>query len=124
MKQFKITYVGLNKKLEPYVYQRLLLRIDRWKYVSKTINNATLDLSDLYLEELPPLPRNLKSLNCSYNKLKKLQRLPNSLEKLDCSNNRLTSIQQLRYIKTIKSNLCNIYSSIYSFSLNIKTIKG
>jgi hypothetical protein len=61
------------------------------------LNNqdVVLDLTDSDLEELPPLPPNLKKLLCSGNRLTSLPQLPDTLELLVCGWNKLTELPQL-----------------------------
>ena len=53
-----------------------------------------LDLSDLGLKAIPPLPVGLRYLNCKDNKLETLGELPPTLLSLKCSNNKLTSLPE------------------------------
>jgi hypothetical protein len=57
--------------------------------------NGRLDLTNLGLSELPPLPENLTELRCCRNQLTTLPELPSSLQTLYCSCNQLTSIPSL-----------------------------
>lgn len=57
--------------------------------------DKTLDLSDLNLTVLPPLPPTLKALNCELNALTSLPELPPTLEYLYCCNNRIRSLPEL-----------------------------
>lgn len=62
-----------------------LQRIAAWK-------DELLDLSNLGLTELPPLPASLTGLLCDNNKLTKLPDLPPGLTSLWCSQNELTEL--------------------------------
>jgi Leucine-rich repeat (LRR) protein len=53
-----------------------------------------LDLSDLGLTVIPPLPWGLQYLNCKNNQLETLGALPPTLLSLKCSNNKLTSLPE------------------------------
>lgn len=57
--------------------------------------NGRLDLTNLGLSELPPLPDGLTELRCCHNQLTFLPELPSSLQTLYCSCNQLTSIPSL-----------------------------
>lgn len=52
-------------------------------------------LSELNLTELPPIPQNVKYLNCALNKLTELGELPPNLRILICANNKLTHLPPL-----------------------------
>lgn len=79
------------------------------------------------LTELPELPKYLKELNCSHNKIKKLPKLPKYLWCLVCSNNKLTYLpeypQNLQWL-SCDNNFINhlpVHNNnfiIYSFSNN------
>jgi hypothetical protein len=57
--------------------------------------NRRLDLSNLHLTELPPLPDDLIMLRCNSNELTFLPELPSSLKILHCHQNQLTSLPEL-----------------------------
>jgi len=57
--------------------------------------SGILDLSNLNLTELPPLPAALRKLNCGWNKLTSLPELPATLIELCCTINKLTSLPDL-----------------------------
>ena len=65
-------------------------RVGVWLLVSDT--SASLDLNNLGLAVLPPLPPDLVRLNCSHNKLRALPPLPPRLEIFICSFNKLTTL--------------------------------
>lgn len=67
-------------------------RIDKWQSLNDP--SAILDLSDMKLLELPPIPLNCQSLDCRGNKLTQLPKLPNCT-KLVCYKNKLTSLPEL-----------------------------
>lgn len=54
-----------------------------------------LDLSQLGLTELPPLPPDVKVLRCYKNKLTRLPQLPKTLKELRCDNNLLEELPEL-----------------------------
>lgn len=66
---------------------------------STWIINNTLDLYDLGLTYLSPLPQNLHILRCDQNQLTKLPELPANLTSLNCNLNRL------KYLPTLPSTL-------------------
>lgn len=57
--------------------------------------DGEVDLSQLGLTELPPLPEGIVHLTCSFNKLTSLPELPQSLRSLYCGYNQLTSLPPL-----------------------------
>ena len=57
--------------------------------------DGRLNLSNLGLSELPPLPDGLIELRCCNNQLTTLPELPSSLQTLYCSSNQLTSLPPL-----------------------------
>lgn len=57
-------------------------RIAKWIAVCNS--ERVLDLSNLGLTSLPPLPLGLQKLICSYNKLTSLRELPEGLQILNC----------------------------------------
>jgi Leucine-rich repeat (LRR) protein len=57
--------------------------------------SGRLDLSNIDLTELPPLPADLTYLNCDYNKLTSLSGLPAGLTELNCSDNQLIALSGL-----------------------------
>jgi Leucine-rich repeat (LRR) protein len=79
--------------------QEAIQRIDLWK---STIVNGyiVLDLENLNLTELPPIPSNCLMLNCQNNKLTFLPNL--NVVKLNCSNNLLTELPNLPYCSILK----------------------
>ncbi|ARD38025.1 hypothetical protein F8538_05700 [Edwardsiella ictaluri] len=58
-------------------------------------NDTDLDVSDMPLTSLPPLPTGLQSLDVSHTSLTSLPELPSGLESLDISNMPLTSLPPL-----------------------------
>ncbi len=67
-------------------------RVNEWIALNQP--QQVLVLSNLNLEQLPPIPITCQLLFCEYNKLTSLPQLPNCLE-LDCSDNNLSSLPQL-----------------------------
>ena len=69
----------------------------------------SLDLNDLDLTELPPLPPNLKRLDCEGNRLTSLPPLPATLEILVCDHNQLTELPplppSLKVLSCVRNNL-------------------
>jgi Leucine-rich repeat (LRR) protein len=63
------------------------------------MRDGVLDLSNLGLTELPPLPPTLVELDCRGNQLTELPQLvsedPSTLEYLNCRDNQLTELPQL-----------------------------
>jgi hypothetical protein len=59
------------------------------------MRDNTLNLSNLGLTELPPLPPTMKYLYCSFNKLTSLPPLPPKLQRLVCNDNALTELPPL-----------------------------
>ena len=70
-----------------------LLQVQRWKEINNT--SWVLDLSNLDLTELPPLPNDLEQFNCFNNQLTTLPVLPPNLWLLVCYNNQLTTLPAL-----------------------------
>lgn len=54
-----------------------------------------LDVYGMQLTSLPPLPANLRELNCGNNNLTELPALPKGLQILNCAENKLTSLPYL-----------------------------
>lgn len=54
-----------------------------------------IDCSFCEINELPELPKSLKTLICSHNNLSSLPKLPNTLTYLNCTNNNLSSLPEL-----------------------------
>ena len=77
-------------------YMQALHRIMTWEDEYEddpALDLELLDLSNLGLKTLPPLPAGLRVLNCSNNLLETLDGLlPRTLIMLDCGNNRLTGL--------------------------------
>jgi len=96
-------------------------KITEW--ISKGDVNKPLILKNMGLFELPPLPSNLKKLNCSFNKLKRLVNLPNSITYLDCSNNQLISLQDLPNSITYLDCSNNQLISLQDLPNSIKTLR-
>jgi len=71
--------------------------------ISKFKNLKILNCGFNKLSLLPPLPKDLQKLNCDFNKLSSLPDLPNNLEELYCDFNKLTSLPVLN------KNLCILY---------------
>jgi hypothetical protein len=72
-------------------YERAEMIIDRWK--EHNMINLTLNLSHLYLTELPPLPNNVVSLDISFNRLTYLpNNLPSTIMNLLCADNLISYI--------------------------------
>jgi len=73
--------------------------LNKFKKKGTTIVNGYvvpwLDISDLNIHSLPPLPDRIKDLICINNKLTSLPELPDTLEHLVCHTNQLTSLPQL-----------------------------
>jgi E3 ubiquitin-protein ligase SspH2 len=57
-------------------------RIRRWKKLKNP--RKWLNLSDLDLTELPPIPSKVRRLNCSFNSISSLSNLPKRLRRLKC----------------------------------------
>jgi hypothetical protein len=72
--------------------QEAIDRINTW--IALNDDNALLDLSQLGLTELPPIPHNCRKLDCSHNELTSLPDLP-SCTTLSCDYNKLTSLPDL-----------------------------
>ena len=68
-------------------------RIDEW--VREGDNTKKLNLADLGLTELPPLPEGLTQLSCDGNKLASLPSLPEGLTNFYCRGNQLTLLLSL-----------------------------
>ena len=68
-------------------------RINEW--ILEDDPDEMLSLSGLDLTSLPPLPDNLKRLDCSFNNLTRLPSLPESLVYLSCYSNKLKSLPHL-----------------------------
>ncbi len=64
-------------------------------YRIQQCRDRRLDLSNLHLTELPPLPDDLIMLRCDSNELTFLPELPSSLKILHCHQNQLTSLPEL-----------------------------
>ena len=79
--------------LEKHVYHFYGMMIAQ-KRIKESIesDDNCLDLSDLYLEELPDIPPHVISLNCSKNRLKRLPSLHEGLEELICNDNELKEL--------------------------------
>ena len=58
-------------------------------------NNGILEITDINIHSLPPLPENLIELYCYENQLTSLPPLPKSLTKFHCYENQLTSLPPL-----------------------------
>ena len=91
------------RNLKPEDYKRVIIDEDmdsinyRMKECKES-NYTSLDLSNLNLKEIPDIiPKNLKYLFISNNKLTSLKKLVNLkyLEVLDCSSNKLTSLKYI-----------------------------
>jgi len=63
--------------------------IDRW--VKEGDPNVHLNLSYMDLTELPPIPHNVRKLDCSNNKLTKLK-IPDKITCVTCNNNQLIEL--------------------------------
>jgi len=74
-------------------YKQAINKINEW--IEKKEISDELDLSQLNLKWLPPLPNTLQKLYCSNNQLTRLPDLPNSLQYLDCDYNELTNLPDL-----------------------------
>jgi Leucine-rich repeat (LRR) protein len=72
--------------------QEAIKRINIW--IAQNDNNAILDLSNLGLTKLPPIPHNCIRLHCHHNELTSLPDLPSCIQ-LGCDNNKLTSLSDL-----------------------------
>jgi len=59
------------------------------KWIEEGDPDATLNLSDMNLTKLPPLPPTVRVLNCRNNSLKELTDLPPSLVILYCNGNQI-----------------------------------
>jgi len=68
-------------------------RIQKWKDAKDTF--SILNLNNLGLTSLPPLPIHLKLLDCQLNNLTTLPQLPRGLLLLQCNNNKLKSLPAL-----------------------------
>jgi Leucine-rich repeat (LRR) protein len=79
------------------------LRIKSLPNLTRFKNLKTLDCSNNKLNLLPTLPQNLKTLYCSNNKLTLLPTLPQNLKTLNCHNNKLT------LLPTLPQNLKTLY---------------
>jgi Leucine-rich repeat (LRR) protein len=58
-------------------------------------HTGELDLDELNLVELPPLPEGVRQLYCSANQLARLPPLPSTLIHLSCNNNKLVTLPPL-----------------------------
>ena len=84
----------INRKTEMNTpgYQSALKRITIWKRLGRS--ELVLNLSNLALSVLPPLPDNLEILECNQNQLTSLPELPASLQVLICAQNQLTRLPE------------------------------
>ena len=62
------------------------------------------DCSNTSISKLPELPQSLEYLNCSNTKITKLPNLPNCIEYLECSNTKIRKMQNLP--KSLKNLSC------------------
>ncbi len=84
--------------MEPHRRRRVVsiaaARMSAWQAADNT--DLVLDLSWLGLDVLPPLPSQLRRLDCQYNELLQLPaHLPAALEELNCTGNLLTELPPL-----------------------------
>ena len=85
-------------------------RIQRW--VQKGYVNIPLNLSNLQIQELPPLPKNLKYLKCDNTTLTHLSNLPDGLERFYCSKTFLKNFIGLpETVNYVKANWCEYIES-------------
>lgn len=87
--------------------------------------DGKLDLRYLDLVTLPPLPDNVRQLDCSVNRLTSLDDLPQELRTLNCSENQLTSLpplppdlHQLACSKNQLTSLPPLPPDLYALSCN------
>ncbi len=83
-REFQQRHVGPRASPLEIAVQRIQRCVDR-----------RLDLSNLHLTELPPLPDDLIMLRCDSNELTSLPELPSTLRILHCHQNQLTSLPEL-----------------------------
>ncbi len=57
--------------------------------------DGMIEISNLNITSIPPIPINVISLNCSNTEITKLPNLPKYLEYLDCSNTKISKMQNL-----------------------------
>ncbi len=88
--------------------EEAIKRVNDW--INQQQLNRLLDLSDLGLTTLPPIPSNCENLWCYRNKLTYLPPLPNC-RILYCYDNLLTSLPDLPNCE-ILSCLCNLLTSL------------
>lgn len=70
--------------------EEAIRRIQQMNPVTREVN-----LENLQLVELPPLPEGVRNLYCSFNQLTSLPPLPSTLTFLSCGNNQLVSLPPL-----------------------------
>lgn len=105
---------------------------DEWLFEEHRMNIAfkrihqcdgILDLADLGLTTLPPLPENLVELRVDRNHLTSLPSLPPSLKVLICSRNRLTSLPPLPPSLRILSCQANRITSLPELPSTLRVLR-
>jgi len=92
------TNISYDEYKQSPLYKEAVWLINEWQAKHENNKNKRyepLDLSNLQLEWLPPLPSNLRELNCKNNHLTILPLLPEKLKVLYCDNNQLTTLPEL-----------------------------
>ena len=80
-------------------------RVEAWEAGGDRI--SPLDLSNMDLTELPPLPAYVMYLNCSHNKLTTLEGLPSNLMVLECEYNDIVTLGDLPLeLQTLQVHNC------------------
>lgn len=68
--------------------EELLHRFANYEY-------GVLNVSNLDILSIPPIPKDVKEFDCSNTSIRKLPNLPNCIEYLNCSNTKINKIQNL-----------------------------
>jgi hypothetical protein len=82
--------------------------IQKWQYINNP--KEMLNLSNLGLKQLPPIPQECQFFDCSYNNLTTLPDLP-QCRFLDCRNNKLSYLPELKechYLNCTYNNLIKL----------------